>query len=295
MTSADNISKIDLKSEPFANADYHMVGRDSLVMRMHSHVGFELIQTWSSSGFVLIGNKIYPMKNGALYIINGAESHCTNPLQPENYERSKIAFSQDIVIQFLSQFGQTSLLDFFFSSFQLSNHFFTFPDETALKIDGVFQEMNQEFILKRTGYAAIIWGCIIKILTYVQRLNNYNQPKRQDGLGHITRITRYIEEHLLDFSLEQMCSVLHLSKYYTCHLFKRVIGLTVLDYVAEQKLSTSKNMLLFTDMSISSIANESGFSSFSLFSQSFKKHIGVSPSAFRKGLLPTIPQCIDKK
>jgi AraC-like DNA-binding protein len=289
MTSADNISKIDLKSEPFANADYHVVGRDSLVMHMHSHAGFELIQTWSNDGFVLVGNKIYPMKCGALYIINGAESHCTNPLQPENYERSKIAFSQDIVIHFLSQLGQTTLLDFFFSGFQLSNHFFTFPDETALKIDEIFQEMKREFSMKETGYTAVILGCIIKILTYVQRFNSYNYPKRQDSLGHILRMTQYIEKHLLDFSLEQMCSFLHLSKYYTCHLFKRVTGLTILEYVTEQKLSAAKNMLLFTDMSISSIANECGFSSFSLFSQSFKKHIRVSPSAFRRGLLPAIP------
>lgn len=286
MNSKSYMQRIDLSSEPFSNVNYHVVGRDSLVMRMHTHMGFELIQTWDDNGFVLVRNQIYPMKKGAIYIINGTESHCTNPLQPENYERSKVAFSQDIVIQFLSQLDQTALLNFFFSSFQLTNHCFTIPEKIAMEIDTIFKELEQEFLKKETGYVAIILGDIVKILALVQRFHISSLPRRQDSPDHILCITQYIESHTCNFSLQQMCHDLHLSKYYTCHLFKRVTGLTVLDYATEQKLSAAKKMLLLTRESISSIASQCGFSSFSLFSQCFKKHIGVSPSAFRKGILP---------
>jgi AraC-like DNA-binding protein len=54
------------------------------------------------------------------------------------------------------------------------------------------------------------------------------------------------------------------------------------EYIINYRLQLSQNLLGQTDMSISDICFETGFSSESVFCASFKKHLGISPTAYRK-------------
>jgi AraC-like DNA-binding protein len=61
------------------------------------------------------------------------------------------------------------------------------------------------------------------------------------------------------------------------HLFKKTTGMTVLDFLNQKRIEHAKRLLAQSDRSISSIAVECGFESFSYFSQVFRKYCGCSP------------------
>lgn len=70
-----------------------------------------------------------------------------------------------------------------------------------------------------------------------------------------------------------------------CYLkkgFKEIFGITVYDFVQEQRMLKAKLFLTTTDFSVSKVADEIGFSSVSNFSSAFKKHTGVFPSELQK-------------
>lgn len=70
-----------------------------------------------------------------------------------------------------------------------------------------------------------------------------------------------------------------------CYLkkgFKEIFGITVYDFVQEQRMLKAKLLLTTTDFTVSQVADEIGFSSISNFSSAFKKHTGVYPSELQK-------------
>ncbi|MBP5261792.1 MAG: helix-turn-helix transcriptional regulator, partial [Clostridiales bacterium] len=60
------------------------------------------------------------------------------------------------------------------------------------------------------------------------------------------------------------------------------MGITISQYIRDQKISIACNMLRHLDDSSLTISNYLGFSSQSHFIQVFKKCIGVPPEEYRK-------------
>ena len=99
----------------------------------------------------------------------------------------------------------------------------------------------------------------------------------------LTEVKAYIADHLDDNpTVEQIASLFHVSYYYLCHIFKKLTRKTINQFKTEKLLEKAIWMLLQTNDKISDIAVRCGFDNISYFSEVFLKHVGVSPSEFRK-------------
>lgn len=56
----------------------------------------------------------------------------------------------------------------------------------------------------------------------------------------------------------------------------------ITDFLTQCRIEEAKRLLRTTDQSVSDIAVESGFESFSYFSTVFKKVVGMTPVQYRK-------------
>ncbi len=93
----------------------------------------------------------------------------------------------------------------------------------------------------------------------------------------------YIRAHLHEhIRASELADVVGLNVSYLSTLFKRETGLTITDYVAEERVSTAKNMLRYSEMTASAIASSLGFSSQSYFTKIFRERTGITPSEYRK-------------
>lgn len=94
---------------------------------------------------------------------------------------------------------------------------------------------------------------------------------------------RYIEDNLKsDISIDQLASLVHLSKFYFIRLFKRLMGVSPYQYVQITRINRAKELLISTDFRINEVADAVGFSSAMRFTKFFSDMTGMSPSAFRK-------------
>ena len=99
----------------------------------------------------------------------------------------------------------------------------------------------------------------------------------------IERALEYINNHLsADLTLEKLASVANFNTIYFHKLFKASTGKTLHEYVEDQRIKKSINLLISTDMTLTEIAYECGFSSQSYFSYAFKKKIGSAPREYVK-------------
>lgn len=84
------------------------------------------------------------------------------------------------------------------------------------------------------------------------------------------------------WSLEEMASILHISKFQFAHLFKEAIGVSPFSWLQIYRLVRSQELLLYTNQKIMNIALGCGFSSVAVYNQLFKRLYGFAPSFFRK-------------
>lgn len=99
----------------------------------------------------------------------------------------------------------------------------------------------------------------------------------------IYTITSYIHSHYTeDLSLDMLAEKFFISNCYLSHQFKDVTGFSVTDYIQMTRVRNVQALLMSTRNSITEIAESCGFSSFSQFNRVFQKHVGMSPSQYRK-------------
>lgn len=93
--------------------------------------------------------------------------------------------------------------------------------------------------------------------------------------------------HAIDKNMDRMFSVsdlaasVNISASRLFQLFHAQLGLSPIQYIAGRKAEAASQLLSSTLLSNSEIADRLGFSSANYFIRFFKKHKGLSPSAFR--------------
>ncbi|MDC5814332.1 helix-turn-helix domain-containing protein [Vibrio europaeus] len=82
-------------------------------------------------------------------------------------------------------------------------------------------------------------------------------------------------------SIEELSQVACLSATQFKHLFSKEVQLSPLKYLAKLRMEKARTLLINTDMPISRIAEEVGFSNPSSFTRSFSGYFGLPPKAYR--------------
>ena len=85
-----------------------------------------------------------------------------------------------------------------------------------------------------------------------------------------------------EITLNELATMVDMSKYYFLRLFKQSMGITPHQYLIKQRMKKAKQLLQQGKLSIIEVAAECGFSNQSHFAKVFHKNIGITPRAYRK-------------
>ncbi len=97
------------------------------------------------------------------------------------------------------------------------------------------------------------------------------------------RMTGYIREHYAeaDFSLQAMAEAFGMSAPNLSTIFKRSIGVTILDYATQLKIAKAKELLAGSNMTLQDIALEVGYYNSTSFLRRFKQLTGMTPGEYK--------------
>lgn len=98
----------------------------------------------------------------------------------------------------------------------------------------------------------------------------------------IIDIIHYKEEQPQKNFSELISKHLHHDYSYLSNLFSEVEGITIEQYIINQKIEKVKELLLYDEQSLSQIALHLGYSSTAHLSNQFKKLTGLTPSKFKQ-------------
>ena len=146
-----------------------------------------------------------------------------------------------------------------------------------------------DYILKPVNYEEFS-SCIdnLKISMYNSKTSENSALDKNDERV-ISSIMRYMQEHLSEeISLSVLAEEFHLNPQYISQLFKNEIGVGFLAYLTNIRIEKAKKLLLSTSLSVTEIAENTGYSDYRVFTKVFRKTEGITPSQFRREFLAEI-------
>lgn len=106
----------------------------------------------------------------------------------------------------------------------------------------------------------------------------------------LNRMLNYLDEHIADdISVDELSDAAMQSPKQVGELFKSEYGCTVLQFVSRFRLFKAKELLCFTNHSITEISNKTGFRSIHYFSRVFKEKEKLSPIEYRHAVMLASP------
>jgi AraC family transcriptional regulator len=155
--------------------------------------------------------------------------------------------------------------------------------ETAAKLKALSENSNP-------GERQYAEALSIVLAHELLRLNNDVVRKQEYVRGGLAgwqqkKVAQYIEEHLLeDIPLAQLAEVARLSPYHFVRAFKQSFGLPPHRYLSKLRMNEAKALLADPTLSVTQIGVNLGFSETSSFTTAFRKHTGLTPTAYRRSL-----------
>lgn len=120
----------------------------------------------------------------------------------------------------------------------------------------------------------------LALLAHHLSANRLVSSSRQT-LGYL--IKQYVRKNLKKkITLSDISQRLHCSTVTLTEGFRKEFGITIMQYVQEERMKLARELLSGTALSVTDIAERCGFPDVEYFSRCFKKKEGLSPSEWRK-------------
>lgn len=196
------------------------------------------------------------------------------------YERILIKFTDKMVSELFDTIGEKTYENL------CQEHIMRFSKENLDKITSIFRMMEEEWKHYDAHSELILKGLLNMLIitcmrTRVTGSNSMLMVETQHR--YISEAIKYIKMHLSEKpSLEQTASYLNISASYLSKLFVAKLHTPYSTFVLTEQIAFARKLLAGTKLSMTEIALQSGFSSSSYFSDSFKRINGTSPLQFRK-------------
>src|SRR5262249_51409764 len=130
-----------------------------------------------------------------------------------------------------------------------------------------------------------ISAAIKNLLLLLLRNDNrdFSSLTEDNGLSRLRPALDYIDQNLSEkITVENVCGILNLSYHYFIKYFKKVMGLSFVDYVNYKRIKKAERLLLTGDLSMMEVSFEVGILNMAQFYKLFKRHNQCSPKEFKQ-------------
>lgn len=218
--------------------------------------------------------------DGAVHVINGEEK----PLC-----RGFLSLVRPDDCHFFRFTRRTEMVNIAFSqktAFALSAFFsggFSFDDPFSLVLTGDEADLLAEKIRALPGEGSYDHAVRVRLLL-AEIFARGITPKKDDSVpGWLyAALEKMREKENFSEGIPALVRLSGKSYEHALRSVKKHLGVTASDFINSVRINYAENMIINSNLSVSDICYDSGFSNLSWFYSEFKKHSGMTPGEFRK-------------
>ncbi|TMV43729.1 helix-turn-helix domain-containing protein [Paenibacillus mesophilus] len=156
-----------------------------------------------------------------------------------------------------------------------------FRDSPSSPILGMLLDIMAEMQEKDAYYDQLLKLRISEIVIEHLRAVASSETVSADDHLHYTRT--YMDENFNQkISVKELAALSGYSYHHFRHMFKTQFGLSPIQYLIGKRLEHARSLLRYTDLPITSITTECGFSNDAQFCTIFKRELRETPLSFRQ-------------
>ena len=252
----------------------------------HLHYDTSLVVTCflKGSGTVRVEGRLYPVNPGDLIILNPKEIHLAT-VDNAAHERISLYIFDTILDGF--QCSEHSFFDSFYKRVSGTNNVINSATVKAFGIDSQLQKIVNQH-RKNTVEGSVLALC--GIVELLDMLNQITEALVKDSIvssvsnKQINAIIKYLSENYAEkINIDELAKKFHFNKHYLCRMFKEFTGTTIVEYCTFKKI-LAFNQLICNNHSAEDASYQVGFHNYSNFYRLYKKHMGMTPSEYKRSV-----------
>ncbi len=153
-----------------------------------------------------------------------------------------------------------------------------FDDDESCNVDFSLGQFSQQITPETSLGNAMHKAAVNRVFTYSISENNSN-PQFDKLCLLRNRIMKNPEN---PWNISEIAESLYLSKSYLQKIYKSYFNKSIIEEMIQFRIEKAKELLVQTNMTVTEISRECGYSSYNYFVRQFKLAEGVSPSEFRE-------------
>lgn len=236
---------------------------------LHWHNFLELELILSGYGEQTLNGQKTQLKKGCLSVIRLTDFHQVTP-KDELHLLNLMVDDKLLSQEMLTKITSENIL------------FFDLKEEDSKVFEMLFRLClaENESATPDTRYLKHLITCIfLKII----KLAPDGKGKSSSNEQPIQTALLYMHMHFRENpTLNEVAKIAHYNVSHFSSTFHKELGTTYCEYLNMLKISYAKELLICTNLKISDIYSECGFTSHSNFLRLFKENLGISPMQFRK-------------
>lgn len=249
---------------------------------IHYHECFEIIFYISANIEAYIDDIHYDLHSQDVLVVPPRKLHKIIYPEKQNYIRYVFYFTEDHIKNAFSPTLVKKALHLFLNrSYQKAS--LSVPD--FIRINSLFSNMyhHKSQLSPANLYLLNTYSSVILQELYVIFKNLPAYEKAETDMSPVEQILKYINGHYSEgISLEDFEKIFYLDKSYICRVFRKTMGISLVNYLQHKRILEAQQLLLNSDESIIDISLECGFNNIQHFYRVFKKVTHLTPNEFKK-------------
>lgn len=251
---------------------------------VHWHEEFEITLVQKGTCIYQINLHPYKISQGDILILPPGMLHGTGEQPETEFITDSFVFCLDMLE---SQRTDSCTTEFFAP---LTSGMLRFPvylpaeDSMARLLGESFEKIRKTFLQKPLGYELEIKSELLHLFFLLYSQVPYQRSSQEYGdiTEKLKLVLQFIQEHYQQgITVKELAELCHFSEYHFMRFFKRHMNMTSIEYLNQYRLEMASRQLAETNLSVTSIALESGFNNISYFNRVFKRKFGVTPMEYR--------------
>lgn len=259
--------------------------RPTFATDFHFHQECQLVWVKSGRGTRVIGNSIEQFEEGDLTFVGANVPHVWYSEATKGDEARSCSLAlfihPETVLRQLSGLVDTQPLAYFFSQAERG---FSVSGPTRERLCATLTRMRTEMGLALLRSFIEVMDELLQT-TDRHWLNDAMVPAAYASRGQqrIVRLMQYIRENFRkEISVESAASVAGLQLHAFCRYFKALTHRTFSDFLNEMRVGHACQLLQQSDLPITQVAYECGYTNISYFNRSFRRIKNATPKAYRQ-------------